>query len=129
MEELLNPVSDPMLIDQVVQAAFNTQGPQQKQAMAILAQFQELPDSWQKVPMILENSLSQNSKVGASKFEIFKAIIGSLHYSSSGRVSGCTPINLEYRPARPTTPCGPGYRVINTNVMTAAFFSLILLSC
>jgi hypothetical protein len=64
MEELLNPASDPMFIDQVVQAAFNTQGPQQKQAMAILAQFQELPDSWQKVPMILENSISQNSKVG-----------------------------------------------------------------
>lgn len=62
MEELLNPASDPGLIDQVVEAAFNTQGPQQKQAMAILAQFQELPDSWQKVPMILENSLSQNSK-------------------------------------------------------------------
>ncbi|POV97689.1 hypothetical protein PSHT_14460 [Puccinia striiformis] len=62
MEELLNPASDPIFIDQVVQAAFNTQGPQQKQAMSILAQFQELPDSWQKVPMILENSVSQNSK-------------------------------------------------------------------
>jgi hypothetical protein len=72
MEELLNPASDPILIDQVVQAAFNTQGPQQKQAMAILAQFQELPDSWQKVPMILENSVSQNSKVGRSKFKVFE---------------------------------------------------------
>lgn len=63
MEELLNPASDPGLIDQVVEAAFNTQGPQQKQAMTILTQFQEQPDAWQKVPVILDSSNSQQAKV------------------------------------------------------------------
>ncbi|KAG0148913.1 hypothetical protein CROQUDRAFT_40680 [Cronartium quercuum f. sp. fusiforme G11] len=62
MEELLNPASDPGIIDQVVEAAFNTQGPQQKDAMTILTQFQDQPDAWQKVPIILENSNSQQAK-------------------------------------------------------------------
>ncbi|KAH9815389.1 CRM1 C terminal-domain-containing protein [Melampsora americana] len=62
MEELLNPAADPGLIDQVVEAAFNTQGPQQKEAMTILTQFQEQPDAWQKVPIILESSNSQQAK-------------------------------------------------------------------
>ncbi|CAH7689997.1 CRM1 C terminal-domain-containing protein [Phakopsora pachyrhizi] len=59
MEELLNPTADPNLIDQVVETAFDARAPQQKQAMTILAQFQEQPDSWQKVPYILENSTSK----------------------------------------------------------------------
>ncbi|MBW0484865.1 hypothetical protein O181_024580 [Austropuccinia psidii MF-1] len=34
------------------------------QAMTILTQFQEQSDAWQKIPVVLENSPSQHSKVG-----------------------------------------------------------------
>ena len=36
---------------------------QQQQAQRVLAQFQEHPDAWQRVPPILETSSSQNTKV------------------------------------------------------------------
>jgi len=50
------------LFDRVVNAFFMGSGQEQKQAQAALTQFQEYPDSWQRVPIILETAGSMQSK-------------------------------------------------------------------
>ena len=72
------------LLDNVVQAMFSGTGPQvsshrphtshtshadfqQQQAQRVLAQFQEHPDAWQRVPPILETSQNPNTKVSCSR--------------------------------------------------------------
>ncbi|KAF8610265.1 hypothetical protein BDV93DRAFT_517416 [Ceratobasidium sp. AG-I] len=50
------------LFDRVVNAFFMGSGQEQKQAQAVLTQFQEYPDSWQRVPIILESAGSMQSK-------------------------------------------------------------------
>lgn len=67
MEALLDPASDasdPNLIDRVVATAYSGPGEEPKKAMAILTEFQNQPESWQRVPGILDNSQSQQAKVG-----------------------------------------------------------------
>ncbi|WWC63496.1 uncharacterized protein I303_106099 [Kwoniella dejecticola CBS 10117] len=49
-------------LDQVVQAFYTSAGEQQQQAQKVLTQFQDHPDSWQRVPAILETSSSINTK-------------------------------------------------------------------
>ncbi|CAE6515901.1 Exportin-1 [Rhizoctonia solani] len=53
---------DISLFDRVVNAFFLGSGQEQKQAQAVLTQFQEHPDAWQRVPVILETSGSMQSK-------------------------------------------------------------------
>ncbi|CAE6516808.1 unnamed protein product [Rhizoctonia solani] len=53
---------DTGLFDRVVNAFFMGAGQEQKQAQAVLTQFQEHPDAWQRVPVILETSGSMQSK-------------------------------------------------------------------
>ncbi|KAH7341027.1 CRM1 C terminal-domain-containing protein [Rhizoctonia solani] len=50
------------LFDRVVNAFFMGAGQEQKQAQAVLTQFQEHPDAWQRVPVVLETSGSMQSK-------------------------------------------------------------------
>ncbi|KAG8721351.1 Karyopherin transporter [Ceratobasidium sp. 394] len=50
------------LFDRVVNAFYLGSGQEQKQAQAVLTQFQEYPDSWQRVPVILETAGSMQSK-------------------------------------------------------------------
>ncbi|KAB5595615.1 Exportin-1 [Ceratobasidium theobromae] len=50
------------LFDQVVNAFYLGSGQEQKQAQLVLTQFQEHPDSWQRVPVVLETSGSMQSK-------------------------------------------------------------------
>ncbi|WVQ72072.1 hypothetical protein IAR50_001616 [Cryptococcus sp. DSM 104548] len=50
------------LIDQVVTAFYTSTGETQQTAQRVLTQFQENPDSWQRVPAILESSASINTK-------------------------------------------------------------------
>ncbi|KAG8705419.1 Karyopherin transporter [Ceratobasidium sp. 395] len=50
------------LFDRVVNAFYMGSGQEQKQAQAVLTQFQEYPDSWQRVPIILETASSMQSK-------------------------------------------------------------------
>ncbi|QRW27605.1 nuclear export receptor CRM1 [Rhizoctonia solani] len=50
------------LFDRVVNAFYLGSGQEQKQAQAVLTQFQEHPDAWQRVPVILETSGSMQSK-------------------------------------------------------------------
>ncbi|KAL5635442.1 hypothetical protein ACGC1H_004287 [Rhizoctonia solani] len=50
------------LFDRVVNAFFLGSGQEQKQAQAVLTQFQEHPDAWQRVPVVLETSGSMQSK-------------------------------------------------------------------
>ncbi|GAA5890592.1 hypothetical protein JCM6882_002973 [Rhodosporidiobolus microsporus] len=53
---------DVTLLDQVAQVFLGGSGPQQQQASTVLAQFQEHPDAWQRVPAILETSSSTQTK-------------------------------------------------------------------
>lgn len=53
---------DTGLFDRVVNAFYLGSGQEQKQAQAVLTQFQEYPDAWQRVPVILETSGSMQSK-------------------------------------------------------------------
>ncbi|GAA6019734.1 hypothetical protein JCM10207_009246 [Rhodosporidiobolus poonsookiae] len=53
---------DTALLDQVAQVFLAGSGPQQQQASTVLAQFQEHPDAWQRVPAILETSGSMQTK-------------------------------------------------------------------
>ncbi|CAE6435361.1 unnamed protein product [Rhizoctonia solani] len=53
---------DISLFDRVVNAFFMGAGQEQKQAQAVLTQFQEHPDAWQRVPVVLETSGSMQSK-------------------------------------------------------------------
>ncbi|WWD19213.1 hypothetical protein CI109_103671 [Kwoniella shandongensis] len=50
------------LIDQVVSAFYTGSGEQQQTAQRVLTQFQEHPESWQRVPAILETSQNLNTK-------------------------------------------------------------------
>ncbi|ORY35659.1 CRM1 C terminal-domain-containing protein [Naematelia encephala] len=50
------------LLDQVVQAFYTGAGEQQQTAQRVLTQFQENPESWQKVPAVLETSSNINTK-------------------------------------------------------------------
>ncbi|CEL51670.1 Exportin-1 OS=Schizosaccharomyces pombe (strain 972 / ATCC 24843) GN=xpo1 PE=1 SV=3 [Rhizoctonia solani AG-1 IB] len=50
------------LFDRVVNAFYLGSGQEQKQAQAVLTQFQENPDAWQRVPVVLETSGSMQSK-------------------------------------------------------------------
>lgn len=50
------------LFDRVVNAFYMGAGQEQKQAQVVLTQFQEYPDSWQRVPIILESSSNLQSK-------------------------------------------------------------------
>ncbi|EKD01296.1 Crm1-F1 [Trichosporon asahii var. asahii CBS 8904] len=50
------------LLDQVVQAFYGGSGAEQQQAQQVLTQFQENPDSWQRVPAILESSNNLSTK-------------------------------------------------------------------
>ncbi|EAL19684.1 hypothetical protein CNBG3120 [Cryptococcus deneoformans B-3501A] len=66
MEAILDFSNDldvgPRLIDQVVQAFYTGSGETQQTAQRVLTQFQENPDSWQRVPAILETSQNLNTK-------------------------------------------------------------------
>ncbi|GAA5913363.1 hypothetical protein JCM8208_004742, partial [Rhodotorula glutinis] len=53
---------DVTLLDQVAQAMLVGSGPQQQQASTVLAQFQEHPDAWQRVPAILDTSSNAQTK-------------------------------------------------------------------
>ncbi|BGP43997.1 Karyopherin transporter [Rhodotorula kratochvilovae] len=53
---------DVTLLDQVAQAMLVGVGPQQQQASTVLAQFQEHPEAWQRVPAILETSANAQTK-------------------------------------------------------------------
>ncbi|GJN94744.1 hypothetical protein Rhopal_007836-T1 [Rhodotorula paludigena] len=53
---------DVALLDQVAQVFLSGGGPQQQQASTVLAQFQEHPDAWQRVPAILETSQNTQTK-------------------------------------------------------------------
>ncbi|KAN0064829.1 Karyopherin transporter [Thecaphora frezii] len=50
------------LLDRVVGAMYTGVGPDQKMAQQTLAQFQEHPDAWQRVPAILQQSGSSQTK-------------------------------------------------------------------
>ncbi|KAG8925963.1 Karyopherin transporter [Tulasnella sp. 419] len=64
MEKLLDWSSplDIALLDNVVNTFYTGSGPNQAAAQAILTQFQEHPDAWQRVPEIMEQSSNQQSK-------------------------------------------------------------------
>ncbi|RSH81644.1 Karyopherin transporter [Apiotrichum porosum] len=64
MEALLDFTKDidVGLLDQVVQTFYTGAGATQQQAQQVLTQFQENPDSWQRVPHILETSTNVNTK-------------------------------------------------------------------
>ncbi|KIM28962.1 hypothetical protein M408DRAFT_329009 [Serendipita vermifera MAFF 305830] len=53
---------DVSLIDRVVATCFTGSGQEQRMAQTILAQFQEHPDAWQRVPIILESSSNSQAK-------------------------------------------------------------------
>ncbi|CCA66905.1 probable CRM1-nuclear export factor, exportin [Serendipita indica DSM 11827] len=53
---------DVSLIDRVVEAGFTGSGQEQRAAQHVLAQFQEHPDAWQRVPLILESSSNSQAK-------------------------------------------------------------------
>ncbi|SGY39697.1 BQ5605_C003g02266 [Microbotryum silenes-dioicae] len=53
---------DVNLLDQVAQVFLTGRGTEQAQASTVLAQFQEHPDAWQRVPEILERSASAQTK-------------------------------------------------------------------
>ncbi|WVR09450.1 hypothetical protein IAU60_006517 [Kwoniella sp. DSM 27419] len=53
---------DVNVLEQVVQAMFTSVGEQQQTAQRVLTQFQEHPDSWQRVPAILESAQNVNTK-------------------------------------------------------------------
>ncbi|BGP74319.1 Karyopherin transporter [Rhodotorula toruloides] len=50
------------LLDQVAQVMLTGAGTQQQQASTVLAQFQENPEAWQRVPAILETSSNTQTK-------------------------------------------------------------------
>ncbi|KAJ3820851.1 CRM1 C terminal-domain-containing protein [Lentinula raphanica] len=47
---------DVALLDKIVMAFYTSSGPEQQMAQQVLTRFEEHPDSWTKVPIILENS-------------------------------------------------------------------------
>lgn len=53
---------DVTLLDRVAQVFLTGAGPEQAQASKVLAQFQEHPDAWQRVPDIIENSSNTQTK-------------------------------------------------------------------
>ncbi|KAI3627765.1 CRM1 [Malassezia furfur] len=53
---------DLVLLDNIVAAMYTGAGPDQKLAQQTLAQFQEHPDAWQRVPVILQQSSSSQTK-------------------------------------------------------------------
>jgi hypothetical protein len=57
---------DVNLLDQVVQAFFGGSGAEQQQAQQVLTQFQEHPESWQRVPAVLEQARNSQTKVRPS---------------------------------------------------------------
>ncbi|KAF9188580.1 Karyopherin transporter [Haplosporangium sp. Z 767] len=64
METILdfNRDLDINLLDQVVAAFYNSQGPDHKLAQQVLTQFQEHPDAWRRVDAILDNSKMSYTK-------------------------------------------------------------------
>ena len=51
-----------MLLDNIVAAMYTSAGPDQKLAQQTLAQFQEHPDAWQRVPVIMQQSTNSQTK-------------------------------------------------------------------
>lgn len=54
---------DVVLMDNVVMAMYTGAGDDQRMAQQVLAQFQEHPDAWQRVPQILQLSSNSQTKV------------------------------------------------------------------
>lgn len=61
------------LLDNVVAAMYTGTGNDQKMAQQALAQFQEHPDAWQRVPAILQQSSSAHTKVSGDRNPSLKA--------------------------------------------------------
>ncbi|KAJ1569665.1 Karyopherin transporter [Cladochytrium tenue] len=53
---------DISLLDRVVQSFFSAKGPEQEMVNRVLTQFQEHPDAWKRVDMILERSQLEETK-------------------------------------------------------------------
>jgi len=53
---------DVPLLDRVINAFFSGSGAEQQAAQKVLTQFQEHPDAWQRVPKILSESSSSQTK-------------------------------------------------------------------
>jgi exportin-1 len=54
---------DVNLLDQVVQAFYGGSGAEQQRAQQALTQFQDHPESWQRVPAVLEQARNTQTKV------------------------------------------------------------------
>lgn len=70
------------LLDNVVRAMYTGAGNDQKMAQQALAQFQEHPDAWQRVPAILQQSSSAHTKVIFHMRYSFVASVTDLVYLS-----------------------------------------------
>ncbi|KAK0527260.1 Karyopherin transporter [Tilletia horrida] len=66
---------DVNVLDRVVNVMFTSTGAEQKQAQTVLAQFQEHPDAWQRVPVIL--STSSNSQTKYLSLQILDKLIST----------------------------------------------------
>ncbi|KAE8240879.1 hypothetical protein A4X06_0g7758 [Tilletia controversa] len=66
---------DVSVLDRVVTVMFASTGAEQKQAQTVLAQFQEHPDAWQRVPTIL--STSDNSQTKYLSLQILDKLIST----------------------------------------------------
>ena len=51
-----------VLLDNIVVAMYTSAGAEQRMAQQVLAQFQEHPDAWQRVPVILQQSSHSQTK-------------------------------------------------------------------
>lgn len=51
------------LLDNVVTAMYTGAGADQRMAQQVLAQFQEHPEAWQRVPAVLQQSSKSQTKV------------------------------------------------------------------
>ncbi|KAE8232674.1 hypothetical protein CF326_g2295 [Tilletia indica] len=66
---------DVSVLDRVVNVMFTSSGAEQKQAQTVLAQFQEHPDAWQRVPAVL--STSENSQTKYLSLQILDKLIST----------------------------------------------------
>ncbi|KAL9940160.1 hypothetical protein V8E36_000865 [Tilletia maclaganii] len=66
---------DVNVLDRVVTVLYTSAGAEQKQAQTVLAQFQEHPDAWQRVPAIL--STSNNSQTKYLSLQILDKLIST----------------------------------------------------
>ena len=53
---------DLVLLDNIVAAMYTGAGADQRMAQQVLAQFQEHPDAWQRVPVIMQQSTNSQTK-------------------------------------------------------------------